>query len=91
MRQYKKTPVVDNVLQHYNPPRIKESKDDEYWTIEPKYHQRPDKLAHELYGNEAYYYVFLLVNKDLMEDPIFDFTEGLTIRVPNKTNVKRIS
>lgn len=91
MRQYKKTQVSNNVLQYANLPVLEPSADDEYWVIEPKYHQRPDKLAFEKYGSESLYYVFLLANIDLMEDPIFDFVEGLEIRVPNTTNVRRIS
>ena len=44
-----------------------------------------------MYGNERYYYVFLLANLDNMEDPIFDFTEGKEIRLPTQNNVRRIS
>lgn len=91
MSQYNKTEVKNKVLRYYDEPVLKKSADDTYWTIEPNYHQRPDKLARELYGNESYYYVFLLANKDIIEDPIFGFVEGLTIRVPNKTNVRRMS
>ncbi len=91
MRQYKKTNVQNNILQYANLPVLELSADDEYWTIEPKYHQRPDKLAHELYGSESLYYVFLLANIDLMDDPVFDFIEGMEIRVPSVNNVRRIS
>lgn len=91
MRQYENTEVSNNILQIANLPELPTSSDDEFWTIEGKYHQRPDKLAHEKYGSEKYYYVFLLANMDLMEDPVFDFEEGLTIRVPSKNNVRRIN
>lgn len=91
MKQYKKTQVVNNILQYADLPVLESSSDDEYWVIEPKYHQRPDKLAHEKYGTENLYYVFLLANMDKMEDPIFDFIEGMEIRVPSVNNVRRIS
>lgn len=91
MRQYNITEVSNDILQLANIPELPLSSDDEFWTIETKYDQRPDKLAHEKYGSEHLYYVFLLANMDLMEDPIFDFTEGLTIRVPSKANVRRLN
>lgn len=91
MRQYENTEVSNNILQIADLPELPISSDDEFWAIEGKYHQRPDKLAKEKYGNADFYYVFLLANMDLMEDPVFDFEEGLYIRVPSKNNVRRIS
>lgn len=91
MRQYKKTEVSNNILQYVKLPELELSSDDEFRIIESQYHHRPDKLAKELYGREELYYVFLLANMDIMEDPIFDFEEGTTIRIPSPTNVRRIS
>lgn len=91
MLQYKKTEISKGILQYANLPELQSSADDTFWVIEPAYHLRPDKLSLEMYGNERYYYVFLLANLDNMEDPIFDFTEGKEIRLPTQNNVRRIS
>jgi len=52
--------------------------------ISPKYHQRPDLMAHDLYGNSKLWWVFLEFNQDDLEDPILDFVSGLTILVPTR-------
>ena len=62
--------------------------DDEYMTVEPKYHNRPDLLAYDLYGNPQYWWVFCARNMDSIRDPIWDFVSGLEIVVPSKKNLK---
>jgi hypothetical protein len=52
------------------------------YEIESKYHQRPDALAHKLYGNAKLWWVFAMLNQDILNDPITDFDVGLTIQVP---------
>lgn len=52
--------------------------------ISSKYHQRPDLMAHDLYGNSKLWWVFLEFNQDDLEDPILDFVSGLTILVPTR-------
>lgn len=51
-------------------------------TLEAKYDQKPDLLAHELYGNSKLWWVFALFNQDNLVDPIVDFKTGLKIKVP---------
>ncbi len=51
-------------------------------TLEAKYDQKPDLLAHELYGNSKLWWVFGLFNQDNLTDPIVDFKTGLKIKVP---------
>ena len=51
-------------------------------TLEAKYDQKPDLLAHELYGNSKLWWVFALFNQDSLADPIVDFKIGLKIIVP---------
>lgn len=62
---------------------------DRIYTIEPKYNLRPDKLSKELFGNERLYYIFSDLNPDELEDPIYDFTAGTTIRIPTKDRVQK--
>lgn len=91
MNQYDKTQVEDNILQPLELPSLPMNSNDTFVVIETKYDRRPDKMAHDLYGNERYYYVFLLANMDQMEDPVFDFKSGMTIRVPSRENIRRMN
>ena len=54
------------------------------YTIQSRYHQRPDMLANELYGNPKLWWAFALINQDELNDPIMDFTAGLSIKVPTR-------
>jgi|TARA_R110002167_G_scaffold15332_7_gene61186 hypothetical protein len=54
------------------------------YVIEAKYNQRPDKLAHDLYGNAKLWWAFALINQDKLNDPIMDFTSGISIKVPTR-------
>jgi hypothetical protein len=81
--QYASTRIVNDYLDILSMPSIPKRSDDEYYTIENKYHQRPDLLAYKLYGTTRLWWVFIVRNMDLFEDPIEDFTAGTIIRLPN--------
>lgn len=84
------TPTTENYLDILEMPEIEHSPNDRFWTIEKYYEFRPDKLAKELYGDERYYYVFMLRNMDIIENPIYDFIAGVEIRLPSQTAVKNL-
>ena len=50
--------------------------------IEEKYDEKPDLLAHDLYGNAKLWWAFALFNQDKLVDPIIAFKAGLKIKVP---------
>ena len=81
---YKSTEIQDNTYLGIWEPTVAEIKNISTVTyvIENKYHQRPDVLANKKYGNSKLWWVFALVNQDELNDPIMDFTAGLTIQVP---------
>jgi len=54
----------------------------EPFTITSAYENKPDKLAHELYGNARLWWVFAEFNPDTLKDPIVDFVSGLEIQIP---------
>lgn len=56
----------------------------ESYTIENKYHLRPDVLAYDLYGNAKLWWIFAILNQDTLIDPIADFESGLTINIPSR-------
>lgn len=74
----------------YNLPRdIPPADTDDFYIIPPKYDEQPWRLSYDLYGNERLYYVFALLNADLLEeDPIYNFKSGLTIRVPSSQRIQ---
>ena len=81
---YRNTKIVNNkYLDVYNT-SVSDIDNMEIDTVEiaPKYHQRPDVLAHDLYGNAKLWWVFAELNQDKLIDPIVDFKSGLTISVP---------
>jgi hypothetical protein len=50
-------------------------------TVSASYHQRPDLLAFDLYGDSRLWWVFTMRNPDVLEDPVFDFTSGTQMYV----------
>lgn len=87
---YYLTNVNNFYLDILKKPDVPKNPDDEYYVIEKQYEFRPDKLAHKLYGDERYWYVLMLRNIDVIEDPIFDFKEGLEIRLPSSDIIRRL-
>lgn len=61
-------------------------RDDISYKIEPKYHNRPDLLAFDIYGSPAYMWVVLQYNNIL--DVNLEFIEGQTITIPSPNRVK---
>jgi len=72
-----------------NLPTIPVTLDDEPYTITEQYDERPDLLAHVLYGSSKYWYVFALRNPDELKDPIRDFKAGVNIILPSVRAVQR--
>ena len=88
---YFKTPTTEFYKDILVMPEIEKSPDDREIEIPSEYQYRPDKMAKDLYGEERYWYAFMLRNRDLIEDPIYDFVAGLKIRIPSERAVKGIS
>lgn len=58
------------------------------YTIPSEYNEQPWRLSYELYGNERLYYVFSLLNPNVLVDPIYDFTTGTVIRIPSLQRIQ---
>jgi len=76
--------TFDGFLDINKLPSIRASVADTVYQIEPRYHQRPDLLAFDMYGTTRLWWVFTLRNLDIIRDPIRDFNHGLTIYLPPK-------
>jgi hypothetical protein len=57
---------------------------DVLYTIDKVYENRPDLLAHDLYGNAGLWWVFAQRNPNVIQDPIYDFKAGRSIYIPPK-------
>ena len=64
-------------------------KDDILFTVTSSYHHRPDLLAHDLYKDSKLWWVFAQRNPNVIEDPIYDFKAGTTIRIPKKDTLSQ--
>ena len=56
----------------------------EYVVVPPECEHRIDLFSYQRYGSSRLWWVIALANADLIRDPIWDFTSGLTVLVPNK-------
>ena len=62
---------------------------DQYWEITATYHQRPDMLAYDLYNDSKLWWVFAQRNPNTLKDPMFDFTAGTKIFIPQITTLQQ--
>jgi hypothetical protein len=61
---------------------------DSYWEITATYHLRPDLLAYDLYSDSKLWWVFAQRNPNTLKDPLFDFTAGTKIYLPEMTTLQ---
>lgn len=80
---YYKTPIVNNNFLDIMTPRdIPKKASDVHWMITPTYEYRPDLLAFDLYNDAGLWWVFAQRNPNKLKDPVFDFTSGTKIYLP---------
>ena len=84
---YFKTQQSATSLGVFVPRTLTSEEDDQSYTIERTYAYRPDLLAYDLYGSPRLWWVFAQRNPDQIEDPIYDFETGVTIKLPKPGNV----
>ena len=87
--QYFDTPLVDNAYLDIARirPLISDVTDQEY-TVPPKFANRPDLLAYDLYGSPKLWWVFAQRNMDTIKDPIYDLKVGTKIYLPKASDIK---
>jgi hypothetical protein len=81
------TPLTSTYLDIWEPRPIPYSSADFQYTIQPQYNYRPDLLAYDIYGNPKLWWVFMQRNIDIIFDPIYDFRAGVTIALPQKSQL----
>lgn len=81
---YASTPQTSFYLDLLKLRDLDPSLNDRPFPITSKYNLRPDKLSGDLYGSRDYWWVFQVLNPDLIKDPIWDFVTGKLIYVPSR-------
>ena len=85
---YYVTPENTISLDFFVPRPITAQEDDVVYTIDRTYAFRPDLLAYDLYGTSRLWWVFAQRNPDAIEDPVYDFEPGVSIRLTKFSNLK---
>jgi len=86
---YQDTPIgPDGTLGIWNIRPVPAYTDDVLYTVEPQYNNRPDLLAHDLYGDYSLWWIFTQRNLNVLEDPIYDLKAGVQIYLPSPQHVK---
>ena len=88
---WRKTPIInDQYLGILKVRPVPKSKNDKVYVIESIYHLRPDLLAYDLYNDHNLWWVFTQRNMDVLMDPIYDFTQGTEIYLPDKNKLREV-
>lgn len=85
---YYLTPQTSTYLDIWTPPSVGASSSDNILEISEAYTHRPDLLSQALYGTPRLWWVFAMVNPDIIKDPIYDLQPGIQIRVPTKSQLE---
>lgn len=81
---YYETPFGSRFIGNYVHRDIPADDSDYTITVENKYHERPGLLAYDLFGTRDLAWVFIVLNRDAMTDPIYGLQAGMTLTVPTK-------
>lgn len=84
---YAKTPINSVSLGIFDPPDVEVTGNEQTITISRKFKHRPDLLSYSLYGTSRLWWIFKMMNPDKLNDPIWDFNEGVQIIAPTKAEV----
>lgn len=59
-------------------------------SLATKYENRPDLLSYDQYGTPNFWWVFMVVNGDLIKDPIYDMKAGMGLYVPTVARLNQL-
>lgn len=81
---YYNTPQTTSTLDIWTPRPIPAQATDQTLVLDKIYQHKPHLLAYDLYQDSRLWWVFAVRNKDLINDPIYDFVPGLEIKITTK-------
>lgn len=86
---YSLTKSTGQFLDRYAQRQILPEVGDREIILENKYEHRPDLLAHDVYGNWLYFWVFCVRNPNKIRDVIWDFKSGISIVIPTIEAIRK--
>jgi hypothetical protein len=86
---YYRTSLENNYLDVISFRDIAENSDDVLFEVTGNYEYRPDLLAFDLYNDVNLWWVFAVRNKNIIKDPVFDFTSGTKIYLPSQASLNQ--
>ena len=84
---YALTPMDAGKLGIWEVPEVLSTGNEITRIISRHHRNRPDLLSNELYGTPQLWWIFKMINPDKLNDPIWDFKEGVEILTPSPTDV----
>lgn len=63
---------------------------DKFIVVQGKYDKRPDLLSYDLYGTPNYWWTFMILNPDVLKDPVFDFQTGIQIYTATRDRLSSV-
>lgn len=87
---YYSTKITNGYLDVLELTDLPKETDDIVFEITKVYENRPDLLANDLYKDSNLWWVFSVRNKQILKDPIFDFTAGTKIYLPKLSSIKKV-
>jgi hypothetical protein len=87
---YYSTPQNSWALSYYVPRPIALDNSDQWVKLSSRHINKPTVLSYDLYGTPAYWWIFNIMNPDVIVDPIRDFQEGVVLRVPTLGRLQQV-
>jgi hypothetical protein len=87
---YYSTPQNSFALGYYVPRPIPPDNSDTWIKLAKRHINKPTVLSYDLYGTPAYWWIFNVLNPDVIKDPIRDFQEGVIIKVPTLQRLQQV-
>ena len=86
---YYKTHITNGYLETTTVRSFTSYPDDALYQVSSKYENRPDLLAHDLYGDSRLWWVFAVRNPSVIKDSIYDLVSGVSIYIPKLATLKK--
>ena len=63
---------------------------DTFVRLATRHTNKPTVLSYDLYSTPAYWWIFNVMNMDVIQDPLRDFIPGLVVRVPTLARLQKL-
>lgn len=84
---YYNTGSYNGYRNYYEPINLSYDSTDMIIIVTSEYHNKPGKLANDLYGTPRLSWIFRYYNPNQISDIIFDLKAGMVLRVPTKDHL----